>query len=498
MKIQTILLGVVCFIIFCGCKKNNKTSVNDSKETFSLEWNNTVQTIDGFGVAQAGWTRELFSFSNREAVMSKLFGEDGLKLNILRGEIFPHYCDGQNDKDFNINEDISAMPTEEDYNNKEADDLLRRGQLWISKYAKEKFDLDKLIFAAWSPPVWMKTNSSDSIGVYASQGKLKKQCYQDFADYLAGFYEAYDSMGVAPYAISPSNEPGYAAPWNSCTWTANEMGEFISSFLIPTFEKRNIPSKVIFGENPLWTTNYAPIAMVSSKDFVDTVLDDYPQMPSSRLIAAGHGYALTPEIMPIKLSEEELKTPIVPFESAVKKGIPVWVTEISDITPLDTSMQDGMNWAVTFHKYLTEANVNAIVWWCGAMPTTTNESLIILDKNRSDFVMAKRYDVFGNFSRYIPEGSKRVNVKSANDDSKLLVSAYTYNNSYSIVVLNPTDQLIEASLSSEGRKFSHVMTQYITDMDNTWKSQDIVNHSKDKQHLSVPAQSIITLTGTLK
>ena len=105
--------------------------------------------------------------------------------------------------------------------------------------------------------------------------------------------------------------------------------------------------------------------------------------------------------MPIKVDKEYLKTPIIPFDAAEKAHIPVWITEISDVTPLDTSIQDGLKWAVTFHNYLTKANVNAIIWWGGAMPTSNNESLIILNKNRKDYTLSKRYDILGNYSRYI-------------------------------------------------------------------------------------------------
>ena len=82
------------------------------------------------------------------------------------------------------------------------------------------------------------------------------------------------------------------------------------------------------------------LKMVSSKDFTDTILQNYPEIKSFNLIAAGHGYSLSPDIMPIQVDKKYLKTPIMPFEMAEKAQIPVWVTEISDVTPLDISIQD--------------------------------------------------------------------------------------------------------------------------------------------------------------
>ena len=380
-----------------------------------------------------------------------MFGNDGLRLNILRGEIFPHYWENKEDKDFNLNDDINIELCDSDFNNK-SDDLLRRGQLWLTLEAKNKYHINKLVFSTWSAPAWMKSNGK------VSNGKLKPECYQDFANYLAAFYKAYKSKGITPYAISPSNEPGYAAPWNSSLWTADEMGKFITSNLGPTFQKENIPAKIIFGENPLWSVVMPQLKMVSSKDFTDTILQDYPEIKKFNLIAAGHGYSLSPDIMPIKVDKEYLKTPIIPFDAAEKAHIPVWITEISDVTPLDTSIQDGLKWAVTFHNYLTKANVNAIIWWGGAMPTSNNESLIILNKNRKDYTLSKRYDILGNYSRYISEGSTRIQVTQPKNKD-LLVSAYKKNDKYILVAINLSEKTISTNIRLDGANIKGALKQ---------------------------------------
>lgn len=54
-----------------------------------LQWNNEEQTIDGFGVAQAGWSDYLYAHRKRQEIMDVMFGQDGLRLSILRGEVFP-------------------------------------------------------------------------------------------------------------------------------------------------------------------------------------------------------------------------------------------------------------------------------------------------------------------------------------------------------------------------------------------------------------------------
>ena len=491
MKLNYILAfsALLCSPL-CSEASVAMTTENPHNSGIVIRWKDCKQRIDGFGIAQAGWAKELFAFKNREQVMDKMFGKDGLRLNILRGEIFPHYWENEDDKDFNLNDDIHIELSDSDFINK-SDDLLRRGQLWLTLEAKNKYHISKLVFSTWSAPAWMKSNGE------VSNGRLKAECYMDFANYLADFYNAYKSKGIAPYAISPSNEPGYAAPWNSSLWTADEMGKFITSYLGPTFQKENIPAKIIFGENPLWSVCMPQLKMVSSKDFTDTILQNYPEIKSFNLIAAGHGYSLSPDIMPIQVDKKYLKTPIMPFEMAEKAQIPVWVTEISDVTPLDISIQDGLKWAVTFHNYLTKANVSAIVWWGGAMPTANNESLIILDKNRKDFLLSKRYDILGNFSRYIPEKSTRIQVTQSNG-VPLLISAYKKDNKYTLVTINPSGQTIQTSLRLDGADINGSLKQYITTEDSRWTETTIIQENKKNYNLTIQPFSVVTFVGKVR
>ena len=69
-------------------------------------------------------------------------------------------------------------------------------------------------------------------------------------------------------------------------------------------------------------------------------------------IAAGHGYNI-PRI--------PYEFPIVPYDKAVDQGLKVWLTEISSaLDNYDGSMDNAIHWAEVFHKYLTNAHVNAV------------------------------------------------------------------------------------------------------------------------------------------
>lgn len=89
MKLHCIpILSALFTSLVCFSNPATKISDNSPSSGIVIRWNDCEQTIDGFGIAQAGWAKELFAFKNRKQVMDKMFGNDGLRLNILRGEIF--------------------------------------------------------------------------------------------------------------------------------------------------------------------------------------------------------------------------------------------------------------------------------------------------------------------------------------------------------------------------------------------------------------------------
>jgi glucuronoarabinoxylan endo-1,4-beta-xylanase len=477
-------------ILACGMLQGVLSLPAQPAGSITLRCNDLRQTIDGFGVGEADWADDIFIFPKREQVLDALFAPDGLNANILRGEIFPHYATGKLQADFATASDTSLHVAQHP-EKVERNDLLRRGQFWLTSHVQQKYPEVRFTFSTWSPPAWMKDGNRATELYPASQGKLKSEHYQHYADYLADFCEAYNKAGIPIYAVSPSNEPGYAAPWNSCLWTPQEMGDFIQHNLLPTLQKRNLKVKVLFGENPAWSTVFDRLKMISSADFVNNVLQTHADMPEKNIIAAGHGYVL-PDTIP--LPAELRRTPIVPFEEALKRNIPMWVTEISDITPLDVSMEDGLRWATAFHEYLMEAQVSAIIWWLGAQPTKTNESLIVLNQQEGSFIKTKRYDTFGNYTRYIPRGSRGMGNQPNGLPEEVKVSSFRYGNQFTIVVVNPTDrQLTSQLLLENGKVVKGSLRNYITTADKQWSEGTITGST-----LEFLPQSVTTFTGELQ
>lgn len=454
-----------------------------------LQWNHEEQQIDGFGVAQAGWSDYLYAHRKREEVMDVLFGRDGLQLSILRGEVFPHY----DETTFNMDADID-LPLDDpffdiDYSqegNSEAEAIAQRnGQLWIMKKAKHEYGVDKLIFSTWSAPAYMKSNGS------VSQGSLNRSHYQNFANYLSDFCDAYTRAGLPVYAISPANEPEYAASWNSCLWLpgTTTLGPFIVKNLGPKLRQTHPETRIIFGENAQWTGILGFV--MGSKNYVRDMLNLNTGLTNYPLIAAGHGY-----IDPVTKKDPAIE----PFDKAESKGLPVWLTEISDPNErYDPTMASGLKWATKFHRFLCEANVGAIVWWAGALPDGwTTEGLINIDKNRVDYEVTKRCEVFGNFSRYIPVGSRRISAQY--DSSRgFMVSGYKHGNSYTAVAINPSDEEVRLTLALDQATVSGTLQGYVTDATRKWEALEPVSSVSENTYiLTLPARSVVSYVGVVQ
>ena len=156
-----------------------------------------------FGVAQAGWSDYLYAHRKRQEIMDVMFGQDGLRLSILRGEVFPHY----DETTFNMDEDINLSLDDPffdiDFNrdeNRVAEGIAQRnGQLWIMKKSEAgircgQTHLFRLVCS----------------GLYEKQRQYLARFFETrqlpaFADYLSNFCDAYTAAGLP--VLCPSLRP---------------------------------------------------------------------------------------------------------------------------------------------------------------------------------------------------------------------------------------------------------------------------------------------------
>ena len=115
----------------------------------------------------------------------------------------------------------------------------------------------------------------------------------------------------------------------------------------------------------------------------------------------------------------------------------------------------------------------------------------------ADFRLSKRYDIFGNFSRYIPEESTRIQVTQSSG-IPLLISAYKKDDEYTLVTINSSKQTIQTSLRLDGANINGLLKQYITNEDNSWTEMAIVQENKEYYNLTIPPYSVVTFVGKVR
>ena len=101
--------------------------------------------------------------------------------------------------------------------------------LATAKYAKQK---GLIVFASpWGQPAEWKTNgTSNAKNEDGTTGKLKKENWADYAQYLEDYVQYLRQEGVELDAISIQNEPDWPATYAGCLWDASEIAEFVKTY----------------------------------------------------------------------------------------------------------------------------------------------------------------------------------------------------------------------------------------------------------------------------
>ncbi|NMM53705.1 glycoside hydrolase family 30 protein [Paenibacillus aquistagni] len=419
----------------------------------TINWNDVKQDIDGFGVSQAGWSDAVYDLQEpvRSHIMDLLFNqEDGIGASIFRGAIFPDFNPSAGVYDFNARPD----------------------QVWVMQQAQAR-GVDKIVASAWSPPAWMKTNNQTTHGGY-----LKQENYGDFAALMSKFAKEYkDQFGIDMYAMSIANEPNSMTflTWDSSEWNSTNFQVFIRDHLKQAMLAEGVQNtKVIAGESSWW-----------SEDLIKDSLND-PAAAERLDIVAGHNY-------PIPIINTEM--PTTPFSTAVSKGKKVWMTEVSSVDTYDPGINSGLKFAKQMHNFMTKANVNAWLYWTGAIPGNNDEGLINVYKDTNTYQVTKRYYTFGNYSKFIRPGYVRIGATES-PKSGVYTSAYKdpVTGKFTIVAINDTDSTAELNLAPNGFTAGYI-TPYTTNSSLSLTQGANIPLVNGSYYTAVPPKSVVTYVG---
>ena len=367
-RLTTCLKVVISLCLMASAMIVATITVGATMPNLAIDWNNTHQNIDGYGVSIPYVASQFVHFQQKDTVMNLLFDpKAGIGLSILRSAI--------------LEQSWGTIEPSQGTWNFTGDGA----QVWVQQQAQLR-GVSKIMATVWSPPAWMKTNNSIAYGGY-----LRTHMYQAFADYLTAYVLQYKArFGVNIYGVSIANEPNKIVNYGSSQWTAQSIHDFILNNLGPTFQKNNVTAKIMVPESPGWNMSLA-----------SPTFDD-PNAAAFVGVAVAHDYDMSYD----------------PSEVAVAKmlRVPVWQTEVSDLAPSDPSITNGLKWAINIHNHMTQAETNAWLYWAGildARDSQTGQALILFDNSSGTFAVPKRFYALGHFSKFIRPGYVRLYCTSS-------------------------------------------------------------------------------------
>lgn len=403
----------------------------------TINWTDIKQEMDGFGASCAD-----FLLSLTPAQADFFFTTKGIGLSILRTQIIPDRatCDAEFRKGGCSGSNGQIL----------------NGELETAKMAVAR---GAIVFSTpWSPPGAFKTN-----GTFKNGGSLLPAHYADWAREIASYVTMMADKGVPLYAVSVQNEPDIATDYGSCKYTAREIHDFIP-YLNSALHSAGVGStRIIAGEQAAWAFDLSSAAMVDQK------------VESEVGILAAHGYA--GEIQPHRTERARL-----------------WQTEASSASPIyESSMTDGMVWALKIHSYLAVANVNAWLWWFLTNMPSQGEG-----KDNSaltDFwgSFPKRAYVSGQWSKFVRPGWWRIGV---NYSEPLRITAFKDpgNQAFAIVAVNPGGSDVMQTFVLNGFSAKSV-TPWITSGRLSLAAQARVPVDHDRFTYALQPSSVTTFSG---
>ncbi|XP_044747412.1 lysosomal acid glucosylceramidase-like [Coccinella septempunctata] len=415
-------------------------TVSNSTNLITINRNKTYQKINGFGGAltdTAGVNIMSLPAGAAEHLMRSYFTGTGSMYNLCRvpmgGTDFStrgySYDDGPEDKNLS-----NFKLAEEDFKYKIP--LMNLALNLSMSQTKLKF-----FTSTWTAPKWMKEN-----GKYAG-GHLKKEHYQTWANYFVRFLEEYKKQGLEFWAISTGNEPLLAKlPFikiPSVNWDSKTASIWIRDHLGPTLRSSRFSDIKLLAidDQRLFFKDY--VANVMKNETTRSYVDGF----------SVHWY-LDTDISPKVLENTHQRFPekfILSTEAS--SGFLPWQTHV-DLGAWDRAEKYANDILENLNNWVT-----GWVDWNLALdtkggPTYINnhiDAAIIVNATAGEFYKQPMYYAISHFSKFIPEGSVRIDAKS---DVNLPLVALTRpgpDKKVVLVVLNKNNEDVPVTIKDELR-----------------------------------------------
>lgn len=366
----------------------------------------TYQTIRAYGISDAWWTNALGTNAKVNDIMRLFYTDDGIALSNYRINIGGSVLDDRSDgPTYEPSWRAVYSPLGEDG----TIDISRNKGSWSALQALRSLissgeaSVNDFTLFINSPPSSMTDN-----GLTYNNNRLKPECYDDFAAYVAEVVALYELNGIAVRYVSPINEPTLAA-WTgnagqeSCVYTVEEIITVYEK-IIDALEARGLDTKLSIAEFSSWNDALASFDRIMASEKIASHIDHY----------TAHDYS------------GSVSTKRAMQQKAAAAGLSVhmseWCMAVADkADTMDTALQ----LAQMLYTDLTILNVDTWSWWIGVGRGGYSDALIYAGENDAIYEVTKRFWAYGNYSKFT-RGYTRVEVDESALPDGVYASAYTY------------------------------------------------------------------------
>ncbi len=401
----------------------NKDLEKQEKGLINIYPDTQFQEILGFGGAlteASGYCFDRINPLMQNQILEEYFSHKGLQYSFCRLPIGS--CDfALSSYSYLEKEDIHTFSIDRD----------EKFIIPLIKNALRKNPSLKLLASPWSPPAFMKDNQSLILG-----GKLLKEYYDLYAQYLTKYVLEYQKREILIDFITIQNEPNAIQKWESCLFSPQEEADFAENYLHPKFMQSQIQTKILS-----WDHN--------KERLFSRANEIYKTASKSISGMAMHWYsgdyfeeiALTAKAYPDKLL---IHTEGCTGFSHFRKQDEVQNAEIyaHDILgDLNAGINGFIDWNILLdHKGGPNHKRN----YCNAP--------IMLNANNTGYIKNLTYYYIGHFSKYIKPGAKKIGFSRFTSDIE--VTAFkNVDNSLIVILLNRNNFNKEFTLHINGKTF---------------------------------------------
>jgi len=451
--------------------------------------------FEGWGTSLCWWANRIgYSDVLAQKAVDLLYNaETGLGMNIARyniggGDDPTHHHITRTDSmmpGFWVLDEVTGLPVfdgTQDENQRNV--LLRAMEACGSSFIAEAFSN--------SPPYYMTESGCSSGAVSASADNLRDDQVEAFAEYLAQVALYYkENYGITFQSISPMNEP------NTAYWEAFSPkqegchvspGESQSAILLATqkaLEEKGLGDILLVGTDETST-------MLAASSF--TKLSDEAKAAISRIDTHSYKVGRMEELQALAVENEknlwmsEVDGDYTLGKNSGEMGAGLWLANkmISDIQSLMPSawiLWQGIDNHISSEGYMGNQD--------SGMPDLSRGywGLTVVDHDKEEILLTKKYYAFGQLSRYIRPGYR---ILAATDYGVL--AAYSEEEQKLVIVaVNVEETEREVGFSLESFRYGGGTAEIIrTSQNENWAVLPAIPVQEDMLRASLAPYSITT------